>query len=143
MKQIINYIKSFLQRDGAFVGLASILSKGLSFITLWLVLKTVTEESLGKVIYAYNIIGFIVPFAGLGLQQTLIRFAPLLKTNGEKKTLLSQCFTWGTTLSLVITFLFLLANNSLDISLLNIKKYLNILIWILIPLLFLKFKKRI
>ncbi len=88
MKLLKTYITDFLNRAGFYVFAATILSRLLSFFASWIALQFIDNKELGVVLYAWNIISFLLPFVGLGLPQSLIRYGALLETDKDKKSLL-------------------------------------------------------
>ena len=84
MNNIKIFISNFLNRSGFQVILATILSRVFSFVASWLALQLIPNKELGLVIFSYNIILFIIPLTGLGLYQSLIRYAPLLQKTEDK-----------------------------------------------------------
>ena len=102
MNLLKRFIEGFLSRSGNYIFLASIFSKILSFLASIVVLQFVSDEDLGVVLYAYNIILFILPLNGLGLPQSLIRFGSIAPTEAEKNHIFSLVIKKGTIASLVL-----------------------------------------
>ena len=80
-------IKGFKERNGLSILSATLIGRVLSFFASWIALQLIEHSKLGIVIYAFTIVSFIIPIAGLGLHQSLIRYGALLKTENEKKSL--------------------------------------------------------
>ena len=74
MKKIKNYIQGFISRSGSYVITATLFARVFSFLASWLALKLISNEDLGVVLFAYNIILFLIPISGFGLNQSLIRY---------------------------------------------------------------------
>lgn len=87
MYLIIKYIQGFLKRAGNYVFLATVISRGLSLLTSLCALQFIDNTKLGVVLYAWNIITFLIPFAGFGLSQSLIRYGASLTTENKKHLL--------------------------------------------------------
>ena len=102
MNIIIQYIKNFLNRSGSYVFLATILGRVLSFIASWIALKFIENDALGVVLFAYNIILFVIPISGFGLHQSLIRYGSLAKSSEEKDSILAYVFKKGIVACLVL-----------------------------------------
>lgn len=102
MRLVKQFIEGFLSRSGNYIFLASIFSKILSFIASVVVLQFVSDEKLGVVLYAYNIILFILPLSGLGLSQSLIRFGSLASSLEEKKYIFTYVIRKGSFASLLM-----------------------------------------
>lgn len=97
-----SYIQNFLNRAGGHVFLATLISRLFSFLASWFAIQFIPNKELGIVLFAYNIIAFLIPFSGLGLHQSLIRFGALLKTIEEKNNLFSYVFKKGLFISICI-----------------------------------------
>lgn len=95
MQLVKNYLINFLNRSGSYVFSATVISRSLSFLASWIALLLIPKKELGVVLYAYNIITFLIPITGLGLHQSLIRYGALLKNNEEKSQLFSYVFKKG------------------------------------------------
>ena len=95
MKLLKTYLQNFIGRAGSRILASTIIARGLSFIASWIALQLVPNRELGTVLFAYNIILFIIPFGGFGLHQSLLRFGALLKTQNEKNNLFRYAFFKG------------------------------------------------
>lgn len=102
MNLLKTYIQNFLNRSGGHVFLATFISRLFSFLASWFAIQFVPHKELGIVLFAYNIIAFIIPFGDLGLHQSLIRYGALLKSNEEKKGLFMYVFKKGFLVSVFI-----------------------------------------
>lgn len=105
MKSIKLFFQNFLKRAGNYVFIATILSRLLSFLTSWIALQYIDNEKLGVVLFSWNIITFILPFAGLGLSQSLIRYGALLTKKEDKKSLLYYVVKNGLIASFLLSIL--------------------------------------
>lgn len=104
MNLLKTYIQNFLSRAGSYVFTATIASRALSFIASWIALQFISNDTLGVVLYAWNIIAFLMPFIGAGLHQSLIRYGALLTSENDKKSLLHYVVKNGTISSIFLTF---------------------------------------
>lgn len=102
MTLLKRFIEGFLSRSGNYIFLASIFSKIFSFLASIIVLQVVSDDKLGVVLYAYNIILFILPLSGLGLPQSLIRFGSITHSLEEKKYIFSYVIKKGSLASLLM-----------------------------------------
>ncbi|MDP2088229.1 MAG: polysaccharide biosynthesis C-terminal domain-containing protein [Flavobacteriaceae bacterium] len=87
MKQIKHFITGFIQRSGSHIFIATLISKLFSFIGSWIALMILPDKELGLAIFAFNIISFLIPLGGLGVQQSLLRYGSFLPTCNEKLNL--------------------------------------------------------
>ncbi|MCF6212745.1 MAG: polysaccharide biosynthesis C-terminal domain-containing protein [Flavobacteriaceae bacterium] len=102
MKKLIIFFKGFKDRKGNYVFMATVIARILSFLASIIALKLIDKTDLGYVIYALNIMAFIIPLSGLGIQQGLLRFGARLKSTSEKKALFSFVFKKGILFSTIL-----------------------------------------
>lgn len=95
MSLLKTYLQNFIARAGSRILASTIIARGLSFIASWISLQLIPNKELGRVLFAYNIILFLIPFGGFGLHQSLLRFGALLKTQKEKNSLFRYVFFKG------------------------------------------------
>lgn len=133
MLTIINYIKSFLSRSGSYVFGATILARLFSFIASWIALKLIDNEELGVVLFAYNIIIFLIPIAGFGLHQSLIRYGAILTSKEEKNDLFVYVFNKGILASLILICLIIVSCFFINFTFKNTYYYIIILSFVIIP----------
>jgi len=127
VKNNTDFINNFLSRSGGFIFSSSVISKGLSFFTSWIAIKLIPNKELGAVIFAFQIIAFIIPVAGLGLEQGLIRYGALMKSTIEKSKLFNYTLKYGIFASLIIIGLIILSTFFIEFKLEKTKYYLILL----------------
>lgn len=103
MNFIKTYIQNFLNRAGSYVFVATVIARLLSFLASWIALQLINNEELGIVLYAWNIISFLIPFLGFGLTQSLIRYGAITKSTEDKKSLLKYVYKNGFYASILLT----------------------------------------
>ena len=72
------------------------------------VLRLLDNKELGVILFAFSIIQFIIPIAGFGLHQSLLRYGALLKSNKEKEKLFSYVLKNGVIGSLILIIIVIL-----------------------------------
>ncbi|TYP98014.1 O-antigen/teichoic acid export membrane protein [Tenacibaculum adriaticum] len=105
MKLLTNYIQQFLSRAGSYVLVATIISRLLSFFASWIALQFIDNKELGVILFAWNIITFLIPFIGFGLPQSLIRYGALLTNTNDKKIVSNYVVKNGTFVSFFLSLL--------------------------------------
>jgi O-antigen/teichoic acid export membrane protein len=130
---ITSYISNFLSRSGSYVFLGTIISRCLSFLASWLALQLIPNKELGVVLFAYSIIAFLVPFGGLGLDQSLIRYGSLLSNEEDKNSLFIYVLKKGTLVTFLIISLIIIFGYVFPFKFENTKYYLTLLSFVLIP----------
>ena len=133
MNFLKTYIQNFLSRSGSYVFIATIFSRVFSFLASWLALQFISNKELGVVLFAYNIILFLIPISGFGLHQSLIRYGALLKTKEEKNSLFLYVFRKGILASLILILLIIIASFFITFKFENTQTYLIILSFIILP----------
>ena len=74
IQSIRETLVSFYRRDGLFVIAAAMLNKLFRFLVQIYVIRAIAPEEWGNFSYAIAVVNFILPFAGLGLNHSLLRF---------------------------------------------------------------------
>lgn len=133
MSLLKSYIQNFISRAGNYILSASIISRILSFIASWIALQLIPNKELGIVLFAYNIILFIIPIGGFGLHQSLLRYGAILKTDEEKNSLFRYTFFKGIWVSFILIFILLLASYFINFKFKNTNYYLAFLSITIIP----------
>lgn len=133
MKGIFHFILNFLKRSGGYVFSATIISKLLSFSASWIALQLIPNKELGVVLFAFNIIGFIIPFGGLGLHQSLLRFSALLETKAEKDLLFKEILNKGLFASLFLIVIVIISSFLIPFTFNYTSYYVAFLAWIILP----------
>lgn len=127
MKSSKDFIKEFLSRAGSYVFSASVISRALSFLASWVAIKLIPSKELGAVIYAFQIIAFIIPVAGLGLDQGLLRYGAQFKTKLEKNNLFIYTLKFGITICIVLIVILIISTLLIDFKLDDTQFYLILL----------------
>lgn len=127
MKGILQFISSFFSRAGNYVFSASVISRLLSFIASWIALQLIPNKELGIVIYGFQIISFIIPIAGLGLHQGLIRYGAQLKSDEDKNNLFIYALKKGISLNFLLIGIVIISSFIINFELKEIRFYLILL----------------
>lgn len=133
MKNTILFINNFISRAGTTVLLTTIISRVLSFIASWIALQLIDNKELGVVIFAFNIISFVIPIGGFGLHQSLIRYGALLKEVEEKNNLFIYVLKKGLVASAALVLIIILVSFFINFSFDNTRFYIIFLSFVIIP----------
>ena len=87
----------------------------------------IPNKELGIVIYAFQIILFVIPVGSLGLNQGLLRYGSLLKSVNDKNNLFSYVLKNGILISLLLIILIILFSFLINFQLENTRFYLILL----------------
>lgn len=132
MDNLLHFYKGFIQRKGNYVFIATVVSRLLSLIASYIAIKLIGKTELGYVIYALNIMTFIIPLSGLGLQQSLLRFGARLSSTSAKKALFSFVFKKGILISILISIILFLLSGFLTFKLPEASYFLKLFSLLLI-----------
>jgi len=127
LKELKDFISNFLSRSGSYVFTSTILSRLLSFFASWIALQMIPNKELGIVIYAFQIILFIIPIGSLGLNQGLLRYGALLVSINDKNKLFSYVLKNGILVSLLLIILIILFSFLINFQHENTRFYLILL----------------
>lgn len=134
MNLLKTYLQNFVARAGNHILSASIIARVLSFLASWIALQLIPNKELGIVLFAYNIIVFIIPIGGFGLHQSLLRYGALLKTKSEKNSLFRYTFFKGVWVTFILIFIIILTSVFINFQFENTKYYLAFLSITLLPM---------
>jgi O-antigen/teichoic acid export membrane protein len=93
----------------------------------------IPNKELGVVLFAYNIIVFLIPISGFGLNQSLIRYGALLKSKEEKNSLFLYVLSKGILASFGLIALIILSSFFVPFKFENTQLYVVILSFIILP----------
>lgn len=127
MKNIKNLISGFFERAGSYVFLATFIARGSSFLTHLLMLYLIPKKELGVVIYTLSIVAFLLPMAGLGVQQGLIRYGARLKSTSDKEALFIYAFKKGIAITLLLIGIIFLTSNFINFEFSKTSVYFKVL----------------
>lgn len=127
MNNLRLFLRNFIQRSGNYVFAATIIARLLSFFASWIAIKLIPNKDLGIVIYSFQIVSFIIPVAGFGLHQSLIRYGAQLKSIEEKNTLFYYTFKKGAWLSILLAVIVVVLANTLKFNSEKVPFYLSLL----------------
>lgn len=96
-------------------------------------MQLIPNKELGVVLFAYSIVAFLVPFGGLGLHQSLIRYGSLLSNEKDKDSLFVYVLKKGTTVTFLIISLIIIFGYIYPFKFENTRYYLTLLSFVLIP----------
>lgn len=102
MNNIFEFIKDFSKKSGNYIFLATLISRLFSFGASWIAIQLIPNRELGAVIFAFQIISFILPISSLGLNQSLIRYGAQLKTIEHKNSLFLFVLKKGVVISSIV-----------------------------------------
>ena len=102
------FIQAFFKRKGGYVLSAVVLSKLLSLLLSVVIIRILSKEDYGNLMYAYTVISFVMPFMGMGIFQSFIKYAPVQEFMYERKQLFKYTLWGGVLASLALVFILIL-----------------------------------
>ncbi|MCF6296781.1 MAG: polysaccharide biosynthesis C-terminal domain-containing protein [Flavobacteriaceae bacterium] len=124
MKSLKLFFIDFHNRSGLNILTSTIIARILSFFASWIALQFIPSFELGLVIYAVNIISFIIPISGFGAPQGLLRYGALLNTENEKYQLFYFILKRGSLYSILLIVLIFILSPILSNKLNDVQPYL-------------------
>ncbi len=122
----------FRHEAGLHFFVSSLLVKALSFFTSWLALRLLDNEELGRAIYAYQLIAFLLPFMGLGIGSGLLRYGGMKSNREEQDIMLVEVLRKGLLINLVLMLLLWLFSGPLLMRVEGAYTYLQIFSFMLL-----------
>jgi len=74
MKDLIQFLKNFVSNKGLYVLSSLFLSKFALFVAQIIVIRILSKDTFGNVVYLLSIVAFFYPIVGAGTYQGLLRF---------------------------------------------------------------------
>lgn len=134
MKMIITYLQSFLNRSGGYIFSATIFARLFSFLTSWVALQLIPNKALGSVLYAWNIITFLIPLIGAGLHLSYIRYGALTTNTKDREQLLYYILKYGILVSVLITVIIFFTGIYAPFDIIGSGIYLSAFSFVLLPM---------
>jgi len=132
----LNFIKSFLDRKGGYIVFSSFFIKLITFCISIFIIRYISKNEFGLLVYANTIIAFISPFKGFGIYQGLLRFGSISNSQQQKKFYFNKVLIKGFFFSSIIIFALLLLAPFIISNISDSYLYLVFLSFQLITLLF-------
>jgi len=127
MGGLVHFFNGFFQRKGSYIFMATLIARIASLLASYIAIQFIGNVELGYVIYALNIMAFILPISGLGVQQGLLRFGARLTSVSEKRVLFSHVFKKGLLFSFLLSLIVFLSSYLLSSSLPQAGYFLRLL----------------
>jgi len=131
---IRDFIQDFFKRKGAYIFSATIISKLLSFTLSIIIIRILSKNDYGNLMYAYTIISFIMPFMGGGIFQSFLKYAPIQQFMYERKNLFRYILISGTLVSLALSFLLIAISGFITTRIPEAQLYLILFSFLIVAL---------
>lgn len=118
------FLLGFWKRSGNWVTMAILSARFLSFFASWIALKLLPLHSLGNIIFSLSIVSFLIPVAGLGASQGLLRFGALQDDIDQKNSLFQYVIRKGLLISLGLSIVIIALSGVLTIKMPEAQPYL-------------------
>lgn len=103
MKELIRFLKEFIQNKGLFVFTSIFVSKFSMLLTNIIAARLISKEEFGLVALVFSVFAIFVPLSGMGSYQGLLRFGVLEKNNENRDAISNYAFRKGMANHLMIT----------------------------------------
>ena len=108
MKDLIKFLKDFISNKGLYVLSSLFISKIALFVSQIIVIRLLSKETFGSIVYFISIVAFFYPIVGGGTYQGLLRFGSILDEEKEKNDIAAYSFQKGFKYQHFITILFVI-----------------------------------
>ncbi|TXF76165.1 oligosaccharide flippase family protein [Chryseobacterium sp.] len=125
MKNLQEFLRSFIQNKGQHVFLSLLIAKLCAFLGSLFIIRLLPENEFGVVSIVASVFAIFAPFSGFGSQQSLLRFGSLAEESSGKKALSKYLLVTGFRYQMLLSIVFL------AVSFFFIKKYEDILLMFL------------
>lgn len=106
MKNLKDFLRTFIQNSGHFVFVSLLLAKITAFLTSLLIIRWLPVQDFGALTTVFSLFSVFAPFSGLGSSQALLRFGSLENKQKDKEILGNYLFQKGFVYQVVLSFLF-------------------------------------
>ncbi|MCB9360266.1 MAG: oligosaccharide flippase family protein [Flavobacteriales bacterium] len=134
LSDILVFLNNFKNRKGGYVFLSIILNKVFGFLLSLYVINQLTTSEFGYIAYSYNIISFIIPFAGFGIFQSLSRYGPIQESQNKKRSLFKFVLYRGILASFVLIVAVIIFATLLPLSIPESYNYLILISFLILSL---------
>ncbi len=111
LNSIKKLLNGFFQRSGSIIFVAIVIARISNFLAYLIALHFIVKEELGVVIYTFSFVSFLIPMAGLGVQQSLVRYGALLKQKAQVEGLFMYVLKKGFWITIILVSLLLFLSN--------------------------------
>ncbi|WP_124059174.1 oligosaccharide flippase family protein [Vaginisenegalia massiliensis] len=109
INKLKNIISDYSRRGGFHILLSSIISNISGLVLTIIIVRILSQNEYGELMFLQSFVTVFIPFAGLGLNYSLLRFGAIAKTENEKNKIFSLCLKYGFISSLIISAVYCLA----------------------------------
>ncbi len=111
MNNIKKLFNGFFQRSGSIIFVAIVIARISNFLAYLIALHFIVKEELGVIIYTFSFVSFLIPMAGLGVQQSLVRYGSLLKQKAQIEGLFMYVLKRGFWITIILVTILLFFSN--------------------------------
>ncbi|MBW8362370.1 MAG: oligosaccharide flippase family protein [Kaistella sp.] len=125
MKNLQEFLRSFLQNKGQHVFLSLLVAKLCAFLGSLFVIRLLPENEFGVLSIVASVFAIFAPFSGFGSQQSLLRFGSLAEGSSGKKALSKYLLVTGFRYQILLSIVFMV------VSFFFVEKYEDIVLMFL------------
>lgn len=125
MKELIRFLKEFIQNKGLFVFTSILVSKFAMLLTNIIAARLITKEEFGLVALVFSVFAIFVPLSGMGSYQGMLRYGVLENNIKNKNKISSYAFKkglanqfWVTVFYFVVCYFYTLKYGNLNLIIL-------------------------
>lgn len=115
--KLIDFFLNFKKRGGYHIFISTLLSQFIQMIITIVVVRMLTPTEYGEITFIQSFISLFIPFSGMGLNYSLLRFGAIAETSSKSRRIYKICLKYGlvasTVLYMIVCFLGFVLNFSL------------------------------
>lgn len=102
IKKAIDTVNQFRERGGYHIFLSTLISQITQVILVVFIVRLLSPNEYGEIVFIQSYIAFFIPFSGLGLNYSLLRFGSIEDTLESKRNIYLICYKYGILFSIIL-----------------------------------------
>lgn len=123
---LIDFFVKFKKRGGYHIFISTLLSQFIQMIITIVVVRMLTPTEYGEITFIQSFVSLFIPFSGMGLNYSLLRFGSIAETSSKSRSIYKICLKYGLIASAVLYIVVCLLGFVLNFSLISNYIYLYI-----------------
>lgn len=132
MNNIVDFFYKFKKRGGYHIFLSTLINQLTQMVVIMIVVRLLTPDAFGEVTFIQSFIALFIPFSGIGLNYSLLRFGSIAETSSKAKSIYKLCLKYGFLSSVILYVFVCLIGYILDFSIVSNQVYLYVFSLLLI-----------
>ena len=126
IKRVIETINQFRERGGYHIFLSTLVSQITQVILVVFIVRLLSPSEYGELVFIQSYIAFFIPFSGLGLNYSLLRFGSIEDTLESKRSIYLVCYKYGISFSIILYIIISIIGYFFDLEIITNYSYILI-----------------